>query len=204
VTYYEAEVDEEGSKACCGEPTGPNTPQPGIFGRGGGRTGTVLLSPFIRGGTVNETPYNHYSLLRSVEDLFGLAHLGYAGMAGLKPFGDEVFASAATGAAPSAPARTTPVGRFSVSRSLVAGCRRVRVGRQRHVRLLHRVVAHGHRLIIVPRASARLRVRAGRMVRRRRVRACHAYAVRLPSRASRATIDVRSRRSAQRRHVRLA
>jgi hypothetical protein len=40
---------------------------------------------------VNDTPYNHYSLLRSNEDLFGLDHLGYAANAGLKPFGDDVF-----------------------------------------------------------------------------------------------------------------
>jgi phosphatidylinositol-3-phosphatase len=51
----------------------------------------VLLSPFIRHNTVNATPYNHYSLLRSVEDLFGLGHLGYAGQDGLKAFGADVF-----------------------------------------------------------------------------------------------------------------
>ena len=79
------------SSSCCGEPTGLNTPLPGITGPGGGRVGAVLLSRFITGGTVNETPYNHYSLLRSVEDFFGLEHLGYAGQTGLKPFGAEVF-----------------------------------------------------------------------------------------------------------------
>jgi hypothetical protein len=31
------------------------------------------------------------SLLRSIEDIFGLDHLGYAGQAGLKPFGADVF-----------------------------------------------------------------------------------------------------------------
>ena len=36
-------------------------------------------------------PYNHYSLLRSVEDNFGLPHLGYAGQAGLQPFGADVL-----------------------------------------------------------------------------------------------------------------
>jgi hypothetical protein len=87
--------DEAGndSSACCGEPSGPNTTDPGDgAGKpGGGRTGAVLLSPYIKAGTVNDTPYNHYSLLRSTEDLFGLAHLGYAAQDGLKPFEDDVF-----------------------------------------------------------------------------------------------------------------
>jgi phosphatidylinositol-3-phosphatase len=40
---------------------------------------------------VSNVPYNHYSLLRSIEDVFGLAHLGYAGQAGLASFGRDVF-----------------------------------------------------------------------------------------------------------------
>ncbi len=79
------------SSACCNEPSGPNTPAPGISGPGGGRVGAVLISKFIRPGSVNDTPYNHYSLLRSVEDLFRLDHLGYAGQAGLVPFGSDVY-----------------------------------------------------------------------------------------------------------------
>jgi hypothetical protein len=86
----------ESSGACCDQPTGPNTPSPGIAGPGGGRTGTVVLSQFVAPGSVNDTPYNHYSLLRSVEDLFGLGHLGYAGMASLKPFGGDVYGGAST------------------------------------------------------------------------------------------------------------
>jgi hypothetical protein len=42
-------------------------------------------------GYINATPYNHYSLLRSVEDLFGLAHLGYANSSEVKSFGPDVF-----------------------------------------------------------------------------------------------------------------
>ena len=63
----------------------------GWNGPGGGRIGAVLLSPFIAPGTVSDVPYNHYSLLRSVEDIFGLPHLGYAGVAGLKAFGADVY-----------------------------------------------------------------------------------------------------------------
>jgi hypothetical protein len=84
----------QSSEACCAEPTGPNTPSPGIVGPGGGRTGTVVLSRFVAPGSVNDTPYNHYGLLRSIEDLFGLGHLGYAGQAGLKPFGGDVYGAA--------------------------------------------------------------------------------------------------------------
>jgi hypothetical protein len=93
VTFDEAEVEggHMDASACCNEPTGPNTPMPGIFGPGGGRTGTVVLSPFVRPGTVTDQGYNHYSLLRTIEDLYGLDHLGYAGQPGLRPFGDDVF-----------------------------------------------------------------------------------------------------------------
>src|SRR3954467_2894709 len=90
VTFDES---ESGAEDCCGEPMGPNTPNNGGLtqGNGGGRTGAVLIPPYIRAGSVNNTPYNPSSLLRSSEDLFGLDHLGYAANAGLKPFGDEVF-----------------------------------------------------------------------------------------------------------------
>ena len=78
--------------ACCNEkplPTDPN--QPGLQGPGGGRIGAVLLSPYVRPGTVSSVPYNHYSLLLSVEDIFGLGHLGYAAEPELRPFGPDVF-----------------------------------------------------------------------------------------------------------------
>jgi hypothetical protein len=77
--------------ACCKEPTGPNTQKPGFNGPGGGRIGAVVLSPFVAPRTVSDVPYNHYSLLRTVEDIFGLPHLGYAGLTGLRPFGSDVF-----------------------------------------------------------------------------------------------------------------
>ena len=91
--------------ACCDEQPGPNLAAyradaaiartaingPGLIGPGGGRIGAVMLSPFIKPGTLSRVPYNHYALLRSVEDMFGLAHLGYAGQAGLAPFGTDIF-----------------------------------------------------------------------------------------------------------------
>jgi len=77
--------------ACCDEQPGPNTRSPGFNGPGGGRIGAVLLSPLIAPGTVSDVPYNHYSLLRTVEDIFDLPHLGYAAQPGLRSFGDDVF-----------------------------------------------------------------------------------------------------------------
>jgi hypothetical protein len=94
VMFDEAEAlgaNVSDSSACCGEPAGPNSPLPGQTGPGGGRTGAVLISRFIKPGSVNHTPYNHYSLLRSMEDMYGVPYLGYAGRAGLKGFARDVF-----------------------------------------------------------------------------------------------------------------
>jgi hypothetical protein len=90
IAFDEASNDPS---ACCAEQSGPNTLNPGgpFVGPGGGRTGAVLLSPTIAPGTVSTQNYNHYSLLRSVEDAFGLAHLGYAAAPGLRPFGSDIF-----------------------------------------------------------------------------------------------------------------
>ena len=91
VTFDEAESGD--ATACCGEQPGYNTPNPGgtTPGPGGGRTGAVLVSHFIQPGTTNATPYNHYALLKSIEDVFGLTYLGYAGQAGLAAFGPDVY-----------------------------------------------------------------------------------------------------------------
>jgi hypothetical protein len=93
ITLDEAESHD--SSSCCGEKQGPNTPNNGATtqGAGGGRIGAVLLSPYIKPGTESKQEYNHYSQLRSVEDLFGLEHLGYAAQDGLRPFGDDVYTS---------------------------------------------------------------------------------------------------------------
>ncbi len=68
---------------------------------GGGDTGSVIISPFIKPGTVSTRFYNHYSWLRTMEDLFvvkhaspgldGQGHIGYAAQPGLAPFGRDVF-----------------------------------------------------------------------------------------------------------------
>jgi hypothetical protein len=95
ITWDEAEATGANgdASACCGEPQFPNTANNGftIPGRGGGRTGAVLLSPYIEPGTISTVPYNHFSLLRSVEDTFGLGHLGFAARPGLRTFGSDVY-----------------------------------------------------------------------------------------------------------------
>jgi hypothetical protein len=85
-------------QACCSEQPGPNLgsfPQSTSIGPytltegsyGGDRTGAVLLSPLLKPGTVSYTPFNHYSLLRSLEDNFRTRnYLGYAGQPGLISF----------------------------------------------------------------------------------------------------------------------
>lgn len=83
------------SSSCCGQPSFPNMP-PGPTGsspRGGGAVGALLLSPHVKGGTTSQEPFNHFSLLRSIEDAFGLAHLGYAGLAAVKPLPASLFTS---------------------------------------------------------------------------------------------------------------
>jgi hypothetical protein len=78
----------------------------------------LVISPFVTPGTTSDTPYNHYSLLRTVEDLFGLSHLGYAGANGLAPFGADVFDAtvpAPLGARSSSSASSPPSGSASPS-----------------------------------------------------------------------------------------
>jgi hypothetical protein len=87
---------------CCNEQPGPNLPSYPetingagytlVYGSyGGDNTGAIVLSPFIKPGTVSAVPYNHYSMLRTIEDIFGLSHLGNAGDLELVPFGTDVF-----------------------------------------------------------------------------------------------------------------
>lgn len=85
--------------ACCGEPMAdPDGSFPGgelgLPGNGGGQTGAVLVSPFIKAGTLSTSSYNHYSLLASIEDAFGLRRLGEANLPGTTTFGPDVFTAA--------------------------------------------------------------------------------------------------------------
>ena len=113
--------DESGfndARSCCGNQFGPNTDNPGfspvlgLFGLqtpptapgvypGGGQVGAVLFNAeHIVAGSRNTTGfYNHYSALRSYEDMLGLTkggddgfgHLGLGSLASATPFGHDVF-----------------------------------------------------------------------------------------------------------------
>jgi hypothetical protein len=91
------------SSSCCGQPPFPNLPAAsgtsgaGLLAKGGGEVGALLLSSFVKPHTTDQEPYNHFSLLRTVEDLFGLKHLGYAGSSGVNPFEPTVFSDYAPG-----------------------------------------------------------------------------------------------------------
>ncbi len=66
--------------------TGSTTPT------GGGRVGLLLISKYTKPGSISITgEYNDFSLLASIEDLFGLSHLGYAGSTGLLVFNKSVY-----------------------------------------------------------------------------------------------------------------
>jgi hypothetical protein len=93
VTFDEADsATNEDSAACCGEEPLPGAAfSPGGNGPGGGRIGAILISPFIKPGTVSAHPYNHYGLLRSVEDVFGVPHLALAAEPSVASLGDDVF-----------------------------------------------------------------------------------------------------------------
>ncbi|MFI5008671.1 MAG: alkaline phosphatase family protein [Solirubrobacterales bacterium] len=89
---------EADSSSCCGQPRFPGLPAPAplpgggqLPPAGGGQVGALLLSPFVKAGTVDQDPYNHFALLRTIEDLFGLGHLGYAGANGVSSFNAAVF-----------------------------------------------------------------------------------------------------------------
>jgi hypothetical protein len=97
ITSDESETSDASS--CCNEQAGPNSPRPGIVGMGGGRIGALAIGRCVRAGAVDKHAYNHYSLLRSLEDLFGIrhggsdqnGHLGFAGAKGLRSFGPDLF-----------------------------------------------------------------------------------------------------------------
>jgi phosphatidylinositol-3-phosphatase len=93
ITFDESDGAQSDSSSCCGETAGPDSPLPGITGPGGGRIGAVLISPFIKGGTVSTTSYNHYSSLATWESLFHLSRLADAATVS-STFGADVFTAA--------------------------------------------------------------------------------------------------------------
>jgi hypothetical protein len=79
------------STDCCSELSGPNTLHPGITGPGGGRIGALVISQWTTPNSWSTTPYNHYSLLASLEEIFGLHKMGMSRQQGLPKFGLDVY-----------------------------------------------------------------------------------------------------------------
>jgi len=79
----------ESTAGCCDSPILPNPPvnPTDVSGGdlvggtvfGGGLVPMIVISGDGHGHVVDPTPYNHYSLLRTVEDIFHLSYLEMAG-----------------------------------------------------------------------------------------------------------------------------
>ena len=77
VTSDATAVNGADDPACCRPKTYPNLK---ASGGEGGRVGALLVSSYVAKGQVVDTSYSHFTLLRSIEDVFALAPLGYAGL----------------------------------------------------------------------------------------------------------------------------
>ncbi|MCW2791701.1 MAG: phosphoesterase [Nocardioides sp.] len=93
ITADESDGPQSDSTACCGEGPSTNSPLPGINGLGGGLIGALVISRYTKPNTWSTTPYNHYSLLGSIEEIFRLDKLGYARTEDLDTFGLDVYNS---------------------------------------------------------------------------------------------------------------
>ena len=67
---------------------------------GGGKVGLLIISPFVLPGSVEETEYaNHFTLLKTLETMFGVEPLGYAAEEEVPTLSPELFVEEAEGAA---------------------------------------------------------------------------------------------------------
>lgn len=57
----------QGNHSCCGLPE-----------KAGGRIATILISPQVKSGYKDATPYSHYSILKTISEAWGLPYLGHA------------------------------------------------------------------------------------------------------------------------------
>jgi phosphatidylinositol-3-phosphatase len=107
IAITSAQAPQEGEKpdasGCCIDPDFPNLPDDGAAAPptgpvretgGGGRVGLLLLSPYVEPGTTSETYFNHFSLLVTIEELFGLERIGYAAEPALTGFDESIFNAA--------------------------------------------------------------------------------------------------------------
>ncbi|MBV8951908.1 MAG: hypothetical protein JOZ99_13605 [Actinobacteria bacterium] len=77
ITFDESDVGDR--TGCCGAVPG------------GGHIFTLVLSPRVTPGADTSVPYNHYSLLRTVEEAFDVPCLRHACDPGVAPFGRDVW-----------------------------------------------------------------------------------------------------------------
>jgi hypothetical protein len=117
ITFADAPAGD--TSGCCRAPGGPSAGSSAgapASVTGGGRVGALLLSRYTTPGALSITPYNHYSLLRTIEDLFGLRHLANANQTGVTTFGSDVlkgvFPKKSPGKAARAASSSTRLARF--------------------------------------------------------------------------------------------
>jgi hypothetical protein len=59
---------------------------------GGGKVGLLMISPFVEAGKVDETEYaNHFTLLKTLETMFGVEPIGYAAEEEVPALSAELF-----------------------------------------------------------------------------------------------------------------
>jgi len=77
-----------GTTPAATSPAGTSTGEP----PGGGQVGALLISRYVKPGSDDVTgTFNHFSLLKTIEDLFSLKHLGYSNDTALPEFDASVF-----------------------------------------------------------------------------------------------------------------
>lgn len=79
-----AELEEEG--------TTKYTEESLVTSGGGGKVGMLIISPLVLAGSVEETEYaNHFTLLKTLETMFGVEPLGYAAGEEVPTLSPELF-----------------------------------------------------------------------------------------------------------------
>jgi len=80
VTFDEDDYGSAGVQGCCGfHPADLSQGRVGAINQGGGRVPMIVITNHGTRGVRDETSYNHYALLRTMEDAFGIAtHIGHA------------------------------------------------------------------------------------------------------------------------------
>ncbi len=73
--------------------TPASAPDANLPPSGGGQVGALLISRYVKPATFSQEPFNDFSLLRTLENLFALPPLGYAATRGNSSFEASVFSA---------------------------------------------------------------------------------------------------------------